>query len=151
MKSVEEVRYINIHYYSGGHTFIGNFQQCTNLRVMCIPTSNQWGNISSMNYFVAYCDNLEEILEGDVSFATSFTNAFAKCINLRRLGMKNISASLSLADSPLFTREALLEVLNNLTDLTGGTTQTLTLGSYNLSKLTDADKAIATNKNWTLA
>jgi hypothetical protein len=31
------------------------------------------------------------------------------------------------------------------------TTKTLTLGSTNLAKLTDEEKAIATNKGWTLA
>ena len=49
------------------------------------------------------------------------------------------------------THQSLLNALNGLYDLTGGTSQTLTLGSTNLAKLTDEEKAIATNKNWVLA
>ena len=39
-------------------------------------------------------------------------------------------------------------VINGLQTVT--TTQTLTLGSTNLAKLTEADKKIATDKGWTL-
>jgi hypothetical protein len=39
----------------------------------------------------------------------------------------------------------------NLKDNTGQTAKTLTLGATNLAKLTVAEKAIAINKNWTLA
>jgi hypothetical protein len=45
-----------------------------------------------------------------------------------------------------------MNVINILKDYSGsGTTYTLTLGSTNLAKLTDAEKAIATEKGWTLA
>ena len=40
-------------------------------------------------------------------------------------------------------------VINGLQTVTE--TQTLTLGSTNLAKLTDAEKKIATDKGWTLA
>lgn len=49
------------------------------------------------------------------------------------------------------SHECLLEMLNNLIDLTGATAKTLTLGATNLAKLTDEEKLIATNKNWILA
>ena len=45
----------------------------------------------------------------------------------------------------------MIAMFNSLKDLTGDTAKTLTLGSTNLAKLTDEQKAIATNKNWTLA
>ena len=45
----------------------------------------------------------------------------------------------------------MVTMFNSLKDLTGETAKTLTLGETNLSKLTDEQKAIATNKNWTLA
>jgi len=38
-----------------------------------------------------------------------------------------------------------------LADRTGQTAYTLTLGATNLKKLSDEQKAIATDKNWTLA
>ena len=48
-----------------------------------------------------------------------------------------------------YDRESIVKVLNNLQSIT--TTQTLTLGSTLLAKLTDEDKKIATDKGWTLA
>jgi hypothetical protein len=41
--------------------------------------------------------------------------------------------------------------LNALYDRTGLSAYKLTMGSTNLNKLTNEQKAIATNKNWTLA
>ena len=42
-----------------------------------------------------------------------------------------------------------MNVINKATDVTSSP-KTLTLGSTNLSKLTTSEKAIATNKGWTL-
>lgn len=52
------------------------------------------------------------------------------------------------------THESLMSIINCLVDKTtdtSGTTWTVTLGSTNLAKLTDSEKAIATQKGWTLA
>ena len=49
------------------------------------------------------------------------------------------------------TVDSMVAMFNSLKDLTSETAKTLTLGSTNLAKLTDEQKAIATNKNWTLA
>lgn len=62
-----------------------------------------------------------------------------------------IAKSLDLSKTKL-DHESLLSVLNTLKDLTGtGTTLTLTLGATLQAKLTDTEKAIATEKGWTLA
>lgn len=47
-------------------------------------------------------------------------------------------------------RASLRAVINGLADLTGQTTQTLTLGATLIAKLTEEDIAIATSKNWTI-
>lgn len=50
------------------------------------------------------------------------------------------------------TEESLLSIIGALADYSeSGTTYTLTLGSRNLKNLTDVQKAIATEKGWTLA
>lgn len=50
------------------------------------------------------------------------------------------------------SHESLMSIINALKDYSGtGTTRTCTLGEANLAKLTDAEKAIATEKGWTLA
>lgn len=61
------------------------------------------------------------------------------------------SPQLDISPSTLFSRETLVNILNNYADMTGKAAVKLTLGSKNLAKLTDEDKLIATNKNITLA
>jgi hypothetical protein len=64
--------------------------------------------------------------------------------------ISGIKISLNISHSPL-SRESALVIINGLADLTEGTAQTLTLSSTTKALLTDADKLIATNKNWTIA
>ena len=75
---------------------------------------------------------------------------FISCNVLEEIHMININANLDIHYSTKFTREALLEIIGNLKAQTSGN-KTLTMGATNLAKLTDEDKAIATNKGWTLA
>ena len=49
------------------------------------------------------------------------------------------------------TQENLIDILNALKDRTDESTYKIYLGASNLAKLTEEQKAIATNKNWTLA
>jgi hypothetical protein len=64
--------------------------------------------------------------------------------------LSNIKLNISFSSSPL-TEASAMVIINGLADLTGGTSQTLTLSSTTKALLTDADKLIATNKNWTIA
>lgn len=53
--------------------------------------------------------------------------------------------------STKLTHESLMSIINALKDYSGtSTTNTCTLGATNLAKLTDAEKAIATQKGWSL-
>ena len=75
---------------------------------------------------------------------------FRSCSKLTAIHMININANLDISASTKFTREALVEIIGNLKAQTSGSKK-LTMGSTNLAKLTDEDKAVATNKGWTLA
>lgn len=68
---------------------------------------------------------------------------FSKCG-----GFIGLAGSLDIQWSKL-DHESLMNILNGLEAVT--TKQTLTLGSTNLAKLTDEEKAIAIGKGWTLA
>ena len=70
---------------------------------------------------------------------------------LSKLHFTDIHGSLDISVSTQFTREALLEIIGNLRNMTGSTSLTLTLGATNLAKLTEEDIALATEKNWTVA
>jgi len=58
-----------------------------------------------------------------------------------------------LAELLYITHESLMNVINNLYDrkTAGLSTLSLKLGSNNLAKLTDEEKALATAKGWSLA
>jgi hypothetical protein len=49
-----------------------------------------------------------------------------------------------------YTRETMLNLFEHLYDYMDGTTHTIEIGSVSLARLSDDDKSIATNKNWTL-
>lgn len=90
---------------------------------------------------------------GDLNFTnltSAGTSLFDNSKGLARIRVTGIKLSFSISSTNLST-EALVQVLNDLADLTGETSQTLTMGSSNLARLNDTQKAIATNKNWTLA
>ncbi len=91
---------------------------------------------------------LKVISAYDFSNVIYATGVVSNAMNLEQFLPTGLKVSFNLSASTKFTREALVVVLNNLGTPTS--TQTLTLGSTNLAKLTEEDIAIATEKNWTL-
>ena len=79
------------------------------------------------------------------------SNILRGCESLTYLGgFKNLHISVNsgfIEDCADLTVESLMNVINNLGTAYNGT---LCFGSINLSKLTAEQKAIATNKGWTL-
>ena len=112
-----------------------------------IPLFNTSKAVDMAQMF-AYCSNITEIPAFDCSSVKNMTNMFNNCASITKIHMKNISASINLSSCTKMTRDALLEVLNNLNTVT--LSYKLTLGTTLLAKLTEEDKAIATNKGWTL-
>ena len=92
------------------------------------------------------------------AYRSGGTYNFDNCRNLENLtfgsnnsGKMNTAASLPLIRFDfciMLTRQSLLNILDALADGVSG--KTLQLGSINLAKLTAAEKAIATDKGWTL-
>ena len=107
-------------------------------------------NVKNMDYMFYGCPNITTIPQFDTSNVKNMDYMFYGCSSLEEIHMININANLIISDSTKFTREALLEIIGNLKAQTSGSKK-LTMGSTNLAKLTDEDKAIATNKGWTLA
>ena len=113
------------------------FNYCSQLRTLPLMDLTQCTRFS-----VVGCNSLESIPAYDLSNITSINlSSLNKLKEFHATGMK---VSFNISSSTEFTREALVEILNNLATVT--TTQTLTMGATNLAKLTDADKAIATGK-----
>ena len=98
----------------------------------------------------AYCSSLTTVPEMDVSNVTEMDYMFRSCSSLTDLGgFIGLKCSLDLHYSPL-THDSLMNIINKAADVTTSPA-TLTLGSTNLAKLSDEEKAIATAKGWTLA
>ena len=113
------------------------FDYCSQLKTLPLMDLTQCTRFS-----VTGCNSLESIPAYDLSNITSINiSGLYKLKEFHATGMK---VSFNISSSTKFTREALVEILNNLATVT--TTQTLTMGATNLAKLTDEDKAIATNK-----
>ena len=123
------------------------FNYCSNLTT--IPSLDT-SNVTSMDRMFARCSSLTSIPSLDTSNVIRMSLMLSGCSNIEYIHLLNISTDLSIIDCTKMEKEAIVEVLNNLKDLTGSTSRRLTLGSTLLAKLTDDDKAIATNKNWTL-
>lgn len=122
------------------------FYGCRNIRT--IPTFDT-SKVTDMISMFQNCQNITTIPMLDTSNVTNMNNIFDYCRNLESIHMRGMRVSFNISASTKFTREALVEILNNLATVT--TSPTLTMGSTNLAKLTDADKAIATGKGWKLA
>ena len=109
--------------------------------------------VGTVNSAFKGCSKLKEIPEMDLSNATlSEDYSFAyNCSSLTAIHAKNIPFSLNIGWSTKLEREALVEIIGNLKDMTGSTAKTLTLGSTLKAKLTADDIKVATDKNWTVA
>ena len=132
----------------------------------------------ALHYTFNSCTSLEEIedigLQPDFTLANTFSwsgikkiacirvdenmkydAAFTGCPKLEEVTFEGVIGQngLSFADSPLLTKESLLNIIGCLKDYstdTSGTSHTVTLGQTNLDKLTSDEKAIATQKGWSL-
>ena len=123
----------------------GMFYYCSKLTsVPAMDTSN----VTSMSSMFGNCYYLTSVPEMNTSSVTSMSYMFGNCTRLKEIHMYGMKVSFDISASTKFTREALVEILNNLASVTSA--KTLTMGSTNLAKLTDDDKLIATNKGWTL-
>ena len=127
------------------------FWNCSNLTTLTLPDG--FGQkATSIKYCFSNCSNLTTLTlpDGFGQKATTLTNCFSRCSNLTTItGNPNFKVSLKLSECTNLTHDSIMVVINGLQTVTS--TQTLTLGSTNLSKITNEEKKIATDKGWTLA
>lgn len=107
-------------------------------------------------YYIAYaCSSLKSIdrfiLPPDPSKAGNYSGMLNYCGALERVMFEGVIGAngLDLSGSPNLDHDSLMSVINCLAQTS--TTLTVTLGATNLAKLTNEEKAIATEKGWTLA
>ena len=124
------------------------FRNCTSLTTINLPDSLM--SISGGAF--QGCTSLTTISLPD-SLTSISGNAFYACHSLENVTIQNgfNCNNLNLSPSTRYSVETMVSWFEALADRTGQAPFTLTIGSTNLNKLTAGQKAIATNKNWTLA
>ena len=98
-----------------------------------------------------HCLKLKSLPELDFSNVTDTTWSFSDCSSLTDLGgFVGLKFDINLSACTALTHDSIMNVINKAADVTASP-KPLTLGSTNLAKLSDEEKAIATAKGWTLA
>ena len=132
------------------------FNSCTDL--LSIPQMDT-SNVTDISYMFQGCIYLRSIPLLDCSNVTRAYDIlnpsyYGDQVHLTYMGgFKNIKVDFDIQRAPNLTVQSLMNVINNLYDFRANgesTTRTLTLGTTNLNKLTDEQKAVATNKGWSL-
>ena len=133
----------------------GCFASCTSLTSLVLPdgfgknaVSLSLGRVGCF-YSCSHLTTLH-VPSGFGQNSTANGACFSLCVSLETItGNPNFKATVDLAPCIHLTHDSLMVVINGLQTVT--TAQTLSLGSTNLAKLTEADKKIATDKGGTLA
>ena len=156
-KNCESLQKILIKNTGNVINFNGFCDVCISLKVA--PELNT-SSATDVRYMYNNCTALEVVPFMDFSNVVDMSSIFYKCNNITTLGgFKDLGKPTKynrsvyfLEQCPNLTRESLLNVFNNLYDRTsaGYATEFLSIGDVNLSKLSDEDIAIATNKGWKL-
>ncbi len=141
---------------SNGESFNSMLYECGQItEVPEFDTSNG----KSFNSMCSGCGNLITVRKINLSNVTqpgNMNSIFNGCYELQNVTFEGIVPILEniafFSQSPKLTVDSLMSFINALSDNTSLTkTYTVTIGSTNLAKLTEAQKAIATAKNIKLA
>lgn len=99
----------------------------------------------------ANCPNLSSIPALDIGGATDIRVMFTGSTNIKRIELYNIASAIDISPCTHMDRDAIVEVFNNLKDLTGFISLSITItGMTGVAALTAADRDIVLNKNWTI-
>ena len=109
--------------------------------------------VKGMNSMFGYCHSLTAIPQMDTSAVTDMRNTFDRCNSLTAIAFNSsvtgwAGYAISLKDCSL-SHAAIVAFFNSLPTITSAKAITLT-GNPGVSELTDAEKAIATGRGWTL-
>lgn len=138
---------------SGTFNSDGSFYNCQTVETIDL-TEFKKKLYNGSNTF-ANCYALQEI-KGELDYsecASSSITAFGNAWVLKEIRFKQgtVKVSLNISSTGVLTDESIQSIINALKDLTGETAHTLSLHADVKAKLTEAQIAAITSKNWTLA
>lgn len=130
----------------------GSCQNCfafSNITDTIVDITFQSG--CDVQYFFQRCSKLETVRKIICSKTAKLSGIFYQCSALKNVTFEGeIGYGFDVSSSSVITHDSLMSIINALETKTSGT-HTMIFGATNLAKLTDAEKAIATEKGWTLA
>lgn len=145
-----EVTTVDFSKATAGDYMLYNCPKLTRLPTISVVSLAGLNNTFSWDGALHTIDKL--VLKSDGT--QTFTTTFQSCGALTNLIIEGTIGNngFNVSGSTKLTHESLMSIINALQDKTSvGGTWSVTLGATNLAKLTDAEKAIATQKGWTLA
>lgn len=136
--------------FSGGSDLQQIFYGTLFERVGVVDVSGTASTASSLFANSSKLHTIDKVIFAS-SGATVFTGTFANCSALENITVEGvIGNSMDVHWSTKLTHDSLMSIIAALQTKSSGSF-VLTLGTTNLGKLTDAEKAIATERGWTLA
>lgn len=127
-------------------SFNETFSNCDKLT--SIPRLDT-SNAESMHQMFTGCNILTSIPDLDTSKVVSFYYCLSGCTSLTSIGMYGFTRSINISQTAL-EHDAIIAFLNQA-GTAYDSSQKITMGADKLALLSDEEKAIATNKGWTLA
>lgn len=122
------------------------FKYCSQLTTIpALDTSK----VTNMREMFAYCTNLTTIPALDTSKVTNWLDVFYNDTKLASIGFYGFIISIDISKTAL-QHDALVALLDQA-GTAYNSSQKITIGPAKLALLSDEEKAIATNKGWTLA
>ena len=107
-------------------------------------------NVTNMSYMFYGCYSLQSVSLFSTTNVTNMSYMFQFCVSLTSAPLAGTKFNISYTNCKL-SRSALVAIFNGLADLTASTAQTITIaGNFGAAQLTQADRGIALNKNWTI-
>ena len=134
-------------------TYAFNSNKITRVPVVSTVSASDLNTLFGWAPLIVTIEKLILKEDGTQKFADNVfhtCNALENIVIEGKIGTNGFNVSWSTK----LTHDSLISIINALKDYsedTSGTTWAITLGTTNLAKLTDAEKAIATQRGWTLA
>ena len=136
-------------------SFSHMFDNCYSLTSLSVEGNfENNANVNNTTCMFQNAANLKSIPTMDLTNVTNADLMFYGATSLATIAfvVGTINVALSFSSCEQLTYDSLISILNGLKDRSSEITPlTLSLGTTNLGKLSDTDKAIATGKGWTLA
>lgn len=136
-----------------------DISNCTNItylfysaRVSHLPELDVRAATAGANslLFGGYVETIDNFITDETQLLDNAFGYASSLVNIKFGGI--VGKNIKMSDCKKLSHESIMNLFNALKDFSGtATTQTCTLGEANLAKLTDTEKAIATEKGWTLA